>query len=151
MIEVETDDDAIRVRCLSDMFEVRASLQTLMSDMAGRDFLPEERGTVELVLAEVLNNVAEHAYEERGDGRIELDLTYVPGGIAIALQDFGKPMPGGQTPLGMPANLDVEVADLPEGGFGWFLIGELAKDLSYERRGEVNHLTFRMTLGESAV
>jgi len=149
MIEIETAEAAIRVTCLSDTFEVRSSLKSLMHDMEGRDYLPEERGTVELVLAEVLNNVAEHAYEEKGDGRIELDVSYIPGGIAIRLQDFGRPMPNGQTPLGMPANLDVEIDDLPEGGFGWFLIGELAKDLVYERRGETNHLSFRMTLGVS--
>ncbi|MEO0664664.1 MAG: ATP-binding protein [Pseudomonadota bacterium] len=147
MIEVESREHAIHVRCLSDTFEVRNSLKTLMADMEGRDYLPEERGTVELVLAEVLNNVAEHAYEEKGDGRIQLDLSYQTGGIAIELQDYGKPMPGGQTPLGMPHNLDVEVEDLPEGGFGWFLIGELAKDLVYERRGDTNFLSFRMTLG----
>ncbi|MEM9349366.1 MAG: ATP-binding protein [Pseudomonadota bacterium] len=147
MIEVETCEQAIRVTCLSDTFEVRSSLQTLMEDMEGRDYLPEERGTVELVLAEVLNNVAEHAYEEKGDGRIELDVSYIADGIAIKLQDFGKPMPNGKTPLGMPANVDVDVEDLPEGGFGWFIIGELAKDLTYERRGDTNHLSFRMTLG----
>ncbi|MEM9854239.1 MAG: ATP-binding protein [Pseudomonadota bacterium] len=150
MIEIESNDATISIRCLSDTFEVRSSLEALMEDMQERDFLAEERGTVELVLAEVLNNVAEHAYEEKGDGKIELDLSYIPGGISIALQDFGKPMPGGQTPLGMPANLDVEVDDLPEGGFGWFLIGELAKDLSYERREGANHLSFRMTLGSDA-
>ncbi len=148
MIEVETTDTAISIQCLSDTFEVRNSLKTLMNDMETRDYLPEERGTVELVLAEVLNNVAEHAYEEMGDGKIELDMAYIPGGISIVLQDFGKPMPNGQTPLGMPANLDVEVDDLPEGGFGWFLIGELAKDLTYVRRGDANHLSFRMSLGE---
>ncbi|MEM1237566.1 MAG: ATP-binding protein [Pseudomonadota bacterium] len=147
MIEVDTQESAISIHFLSDTFEVRSSLQTLMSDMETRDYLPEERGTVELVLAEVLNNVAEHAYQESGDGKIELDLNYVPGGITVKLQDFGKPMPNGQTPLGMPADLDVEVDDLPEGGFGWFLIGELAKDMVYERRGETNHLSFRMSLG----
>ncbi|MEO0486542.1 MAG: ATP-binding protein [Pseudomonadota bacterium] len=150
MIEVETGAKAISIRCLSDTFEVRHSLQALMTDMQGRDYLPEERGTVELVLAEVLNNVAEHAYEESGEGRIELDMAYTASGIEIALLDFGKPMPDGQTPLGMPANLNVEVDDLPEGGFGWFLIGELAKDMTYERRGDANHLSFRMTLGEDA-
>ncbi|MGR3436888.1 MAG: ATP-binding protein [Shimia sp.] len=148
MIQVDTADDAISIRCLSDTFEVRHSLQALMSDMEGRAFLPEERGTVELVLAEVLNNVAEHAYEERGDGRIELDMAYRPGGISIRMQDFGKPMPDGKTPLGTAPGLDVEIDDLPEGGFGWFLIGELAKDLVYERRGDANHLSFRMSLGD---
>ncbi|MEM8592686.1 MAG: ATP-binding protein [Pseudomonadota bacterium] len=147
MIEIDTTDAAISIRCLSDAFAVRSSLEALMDDMEGRDYLPEERGTVELVLAEVLNNVAEHAYEEKGDGKIALDMAYITGGISIELEDYGKPMPGGKTPLAMQANLDVDIEDLPEGGFGWFLIGELAKDLVYERRGEANHLSFRMTLG----
>ncbi|MEM6896142.1 MAG: ATP-binding protein, partial [Pseudomonadota bacterium] len=94
MIEIESADATISIRCLSDTFEVRSSLQALMEDMEGRDYLPEERGTVELVLAEVLNNVAEHAYEEKGDGKIALDMRYQPGGISIALKDYGKPMPG---------------------------------------------------------
>ncbi|MEL6607591.1 MAG: ATP-binding protein [Pseudomonadota bacterium] len=148
MIETASHANAFTIRCLSDTFEVRHSLQALIDDMEGRNFLPEERGTVELVLAEVLNNIAEHAYEERGDGAIALDATYIPGGMTFALVDDGKPMPDGQTPLGMPANLDVEVNDLPEGGFGWFLIGELARDLVYERRDTQNHLSFRMILGE---
>ena len=150
MIEIEKADEAISVKSLSDQYEVRTSIKTVMDDLAHRAFLPEERGTVELVLAEVLNNIAEHAYEERPDGAIQLTLSYIPGGITVALVDFGKPMPNGQTPLGMPANLDVEIDNLPEGGFGWFLIGELAKDLLYERRGAGNYLSFRMSLGDGA-
>lgn len=150
MIEIQSAESNISIRCLSDTFEVRHSLQALMDDMEGRDYLPEERGTVELVLAEVLNNVAEHAYEESGEGRIELDLAYTATGIDVALLDFGKPMPGGQTPLAMPANVNVDIDELPEGGFGWFLIGELAKDMVYERRDGANHLNFRMVLGDAA-
>ena len=83
MIEVETGEQAISIHFLSDTFEVRSSLQALMDDMEGRDYLPEERGTVELVLAEVLNNVAEHAYEEKGDSKIELDMSYISDWITF--------------------------------------------------------------------
>ena len=150
MIEISSHDSALSIRCASDTFEVRNSLQALVEDMTTRQFLPEECGTVELVLAEVLNNIAEHAYEERGDGQIELDMAYVPGGVTFDLRDFGKPMPDGKTPLGEQANLDVAVDDLPEGGFGWFLIGELAKDMTYERSGDTNRLRFRMSVGAPA-
>ena len=150
MIEVQTTDSTVSIRCVSDTFEVRNSLTALVEDMEERSYLPEETGTVELVLAEVLNNIAEHAYEERGDGRIELDMAYVPGGVTFDLRDFGKPMPDGKTPLGEQANLDVAIDDLPEGGFGWFLIGELAKDMVYERVDNANHLRFRMTVGAPA-
>ncbi|MGR3492045.1 MAG: ATP-binding protein [Shimia sp.] len=147
MIEIESAPTALSLRFSSDTFDVRHSLKAVMKDLGARPYLPEEACTVELVLAEVLNNVAEHAYEERGDGRIELDLAYQPEGINFTLADFGKPMPDGRTPLGEAPSIDEELDDLPEGGFGWFLIGELAKDLVYERRGECNHLAFRMNLG----
>lgn len=147
MIEVQTTDTGLSIHCMSDSFAVRSSLEVLIEDMADRKFLPEECGTVELVLAEVLNNIAEHAYEERGDGRIELVMDYDSSGMCFDLRDFGKPMPDGKTPLGEQANLNVPVDDLPEGGYGWFLIGELARDLVYERSGDANHLTFRMNVG----
>ncbi|WP_147126381.1 ATP-binding protein [Shimia ponticola] len=150
MIEVHTTDSSLSIRCASDTFEVRNSLLALVEDMEDRAFLPEETGTVELVLAEVLNNIAEHAYEDKGDGRIELDMAYAPGSVSFDLRDFGKPMPEGKTPLGELANLDVPIEDLPEGGFGWFLIGELAKDMVYERLENANHLRFRMTVGAPA-
>ncbi|WP_280514091.1 hypothetical protein [Allosediminivita pacifica] len=37
-------------------------------------------------------------------------------------------------------------AGLPEGGFGWFLIHELARELAYRHDGGMNRLTFRLPL-----
>lgn len=134
----------------SDPMQVRAALKSALTILAPQELLPEESGTVELVLAEVMNNIVEHAYEEADDGDIEMVVEGIPGGILCKVVDFGKPMPDGQTPLGVQADVDVEIDDLPEGGFGWFLIGELAKDLNYERRANANHLSFRMAVGNSA-
>jgi serine/threonine-protein kinase RsbW len=36
--------------------------------------------------------------------------------------------------------------DLPEGGFGWFLIRELTKDLQYVRHEDQNRLTFSIPI-----
>ncbi len=55
-------------------------------------------------------------------------------------------MPGGQLPLGMSQSLNVGLCDLPEGGFGWFLIKDLAKDLKYRRIGQENHLHLRIAI-----
>ena len=44
-------------------------------------------------------------------------------------------MPNGQPPFGFAPDVTVALDDLPEGGFGWFLIKDLARDVSYERQG----------------
>jgi len=44
------------------------------------------------------------------------------------------------------AEIDVAIADLPEGGFGWGLIRALSSGLSYRRMSERNRLAFRIPL-----
>ncbi|MBM9593700.1 ATP-binding protein [Rhodobacteraceae bacterium MCCB 386] len=103
----------------------------------------EQRGTVELVLAEVMNNISKHAYAG-ACGRIELDIARDGDDLSFSVVDDGRPMPCGVLPRGCAAELDCAVEDLPEGGFGWRLIRELTRDLVYLRIGERNHLAFRI-------
>lgn len=107
----------------------------------------EKLFTLELVLAEVLNNVVEHAYQDRGTGRIELDVTVHAGFIHCTVVDFGMPMPGGVLPEARrhcPKALALQ--DLPEGSFGWALIRDLTTGLGYRRVGDSNELWFRVDL-----
>ena len=59
-------------------------------------------------------------------------------------------MPDGKLPIGQLSPLDVETRDLPEGGFGWFLIQHLAKDVTYCRAGDQNWLKLRLAIGMMA-
>jgi serine/threonine-protein kinase RsbW len=59
-------------------------------------------------------------------------------------------MPDGQLPLGQPTAVDVDLMDLPEGGFGWFLIQDLARDVTYVRVGSENRLDMRLAVGLAA-
>lgn len=129
----------------------RMALARLMSGLAPLHLDVEEAGTVELVLAEVLNNICEHAYAEAEDaGPIDITCSHGPSGLIFGVADDGKPMPDGQTPLGMQAEIDVDVMDLPEGGFGWFLIQDLAKDVHYARIEGRNRLSLRIAVGIGA-
>ncbi len=56
-------------------------------------------------------------------------------------------MPDGEIPLGTLSSSKVPVEDLPEGGFGWFLIQHLAKDVSYARCTGENRLSLRLAVG----
>ncbi len=100
----------------------------------------DSRGSVEIVLAEVLNNICEHAYAE-DSGRIELTISLHDGFVFVQTVDSGLPMPGGELPSGKLAAAGT-TEEVPEGGFGWFLIRSMTQDLTYLREGERNLLSF---------
>jgi serine/threonine-protein kinase RsbW len=54
-------------------------------------------------------------------------------------------MPDGEVPFGQRPIYGA-VHTTPEGGFGWFLIRELAKDVRYERVDGENRLSFRIAI-----
>jgi serine/threonine-protein kinase RsbW len=123
--------------------EVRLALGRINSSLAALGIGSDAMGRVELVLAEVLNNVVEHAYAQMC-GEIALQLAQCDNALSCRVADGGCPMPGGQLPSGR-LSLD-EAAELPEGGFGWHLIRSLAEDLRYMHTGGQNVLTFRIPL-----
>lgn len=131
---------------------VRGALRKAMKFLRAQSFGQDVCGPVELVLAEAINNVIEHAYEagESGEGQpgqvVEMTLTCDGETIETLILDDGVPMPGEQLPQGRVHDLDsLDLADLPEGGFGWFLIRELTQDLHYSRSGNRNRLSFRIS------
>jgi serine/threonine-protein kinase RsbW len=91
--------------------------------------------------------VVEHAYPPDAPGEVKLVLRHGRAGLLIEIRDTGKPMPNGKTPLGIHPNETQPREPLPEGGFGWFLIRELARDLVYDRENGENFLIFRMAVG----
>ncbi|MES2142769.1 MAG: ATP-binding protein [Pseudomonadota bacterium] len=136
---------ATRIVIPSDPVAVQQGLKALFDTLLLRQLDEADRGRAELVLAEALNNIVEHAYAEAG-GEIELTLCLNGQGLNCRIVDHGAPMPGEALPQGI---LDAP-EDLPEGGFGWYLIRTLAEDLRYARVADQNQLTFRLTTEQSA-
>jgi serine/threonine-protein kinase RsbW len=128
-------------------YAVREALAALIGGPLLGAVPEEERGTAELVLAEALNNIVEHAYAQ-GPGDIEVTIRRVQGDLDCRIVDKGLPMPDDDPPQGRLPVQDPD--DLPEGGFGWFLIRTLSRDLRYARVGCRNELTFRLNAGQSA-
>ena len=127
--------------------EVRHALQRLMASPLLSGLPDDLGGTAEIVLAEVLNNIVEHAYAAH-DGQIVLRLSRLPDGLPCEVCDTGLPMPGLSLPEGRFQPLDT-LADLPEGGFGWYLIRSLTEGLAYRRHGGLNCLSFRLSTRQS--
>ena len=97
----------------------------------------------EIVLAEALNNIVEHSYREQPSGWIVAEAERVAGWVVCRLTDGGRAMPGDTLPSARP-DPDARAAALPEGGFGWQLILDLAHHVTYAREGGVNRLLFAL-------
>ncbi len=73
-----------------------------------------------------------------------------PNRLMIEIADKGRPMPKGRAPIGNhPMSEFCKDDAMPEGGFGWFLIREIVRDLVYDRRDGENILLFRILLETS--
>lgn len=124
----------------SDPLAVRAGLVRLMASPSLYNLNDAARGTAEIVLAEVLNNIVEHAYADMS-GEIHITLCTQADGVVVAIRDQGHPFPQETLPQGaLPQTYASH--DLPEGGFGWFLIRSLVQNLTYRRDTTSNHLSF---------
>ena len=128
---------------------VREALARMMEQLIALELSDEDRGNVELVLAEAMNNIVEHAYVGKPHGTVELHIMPTDSGLVCHLRDEGHPMPEGKAPMGNQAMLDCETEDLPEGGFGWSLIRDLAHELNYTRVSGKNLLSFRIAVGQA--
>jgi serine/threonine-protein kinase RsbW len=127
---------------------IREALAEVRARLARMNLMEEELTTVEVVLAEVMNNVAEHAYAWRRDGEMVLGLRMTAEGLAISVTDDGLPMPNAELPFGERLDPTLPLDDMPEGGFGWLIIRQLAREVTYRRHQDVNQLSFRIAVGQ---
>lgn len=126
--------------------EAREGIGAVMGDLTSDGVSQEHRGVVEITLAEVVNNIVKHAYGGAATGDIQVEYDVSEGELVMTITDRGMGFRGGILPAGNPADVSVPKAELPEGGFGWFLIRELTSELDYERRGGYNRLGLRFDL-----
>jgi len=111
-----------------------------LKDMGVPDTRVDE---VQIALAEAVNNVVEHAYSETTTGDVLIRCNLHSDRLWVEIRDAGMPFPETKLPEGKPTHVDAStpLEDLPEGGFGWFLIRELASDIQYKRNMDNNQLS----------
>lgn len=130
----------------ADPLSVRKALRAALARFT-RNMTGDEAGTLELLLAEVLNNIVEHGYGETGHGMITLSMVRDGRGLSCSVSDDGIELPADCINRKIASEtLRPHPGDLPEGGFGWFLIRDLAEDLGYHRVDGRNLLAFRLPL-----
>lgn len=129
--------DARFDQCIrADAMAVRAVLTRLRRDRVMQGLSDSAAESCELVLAEAMNNIVEHAYPGQG-GPLRLTLLRDGDRVTCRLLDRGRPIPGLRAP---PGNAPVAGDSPAEGGYGWFLIHRLTERLVYRRAGRMNML-----------
>ena len=119
-----------------------ARFTELVRQGAAEAGLPEsELGKLELVLEEIVVNVARYAYPKSEPGTADVGWAVTaPGRLEVEVRDRGR----AYNPLdGAPPDLEQELGDRPVGGLGIFLVKSLADSASYAREGDRNVLWFR--------
>ncbi len=138
------------VQLTSSMGNVRQTLQDVRSQLRDMNVPSELSDSSQIILAEVLNNVVEHAYGFEGGHPLTLSITPCPDGLWCDIFDEGLPMPNGVPPNGSMPKVDPATpSDLPEGGFGWAMVRALTEGIEYQRDGSVNHLSFLVPAPQS--
>jgi serine/threonine-protein kinase RsbW len=102
---------------------------------------PTQCGDIEIALAEAVNNVVEHACADLPGANGFITCQFNDHILIIEISDTGRALPELRLPTGSRTDLSVPLAELPEGGFGWFLIRQIAANVSYERFDGQNRLT----------
>jgi len=138
--------DGIEFRVPAELDRMHALLSLLNDRLEGFALGADLAGSLQIVLTEILNNIVEHAFAGREDGTILVRLQRLPRALSCEITDNGRPMPEGRLPPRNEQDLAVPRSLLPEGGFGWLMIHDLAEDLSYVRRGDLNRLCFSLRL-----
>lgn len=145
-----TQDTApdISIRLLSGTVQVRKTLEQSYTQLKEAGLDDDICDISQIILAEVLNNVVEHAYSFAEGHPICLSLWLRGDGIWCRIKDYGVAMPNNVPPAGRPAVIPGQDRDtLPEGGFGWAMVHELTEGLRYFREAGENELSFLIPTG----
>ncbi len=93
---------------------------------------------IELCVVEILNNVIEYGYGMQKGNPIEVRCRFEQSSVRIAVVDQARPMESFEIPQVDYNPHDVE--NLPERGFGLFLVHEIMDEVTYETQRKNNRV-----------
>ena len=123
-----------------DFLSVRGALAGIRDDFLHQGHSAEQFLKIEMVLAEALNNIAEHGGPGVHNSPITIKWQYEQGLFSATLKDNGRPFPTAVIPDRGSPRPDVDDKDLPEGGVGWHIISQLCDSVRYQRSAGQNKL-----------
>lgn len=129
------------IKFATNQIEARHSIVAVISHLLELGVFADRCGDIEIALAEVVNNVVEHSCENLPRAKAWLTCWVKDNALFVKVSDPGRAMPVDGLPTGSRVDLSGPMAELPEGGFGWFLIRQIATTVTYDRQDGRNCLT----------
>ena len=138
---------ASRLTLPASVESVAAFRDFVRSGAVTADVPAEELEKLDLVLEEILMNIARYAYvpetaTAEGEARRLAEVAFAPDGpgkLYVEISDWGNVF----NPLDVePPDFSRGLAERPIGGLGVFLVRSLVSDIAYRREGERNILSF---------
>lgn len=135
-----TDPGFRRLSLPANLNSLQAFLEFAHAGADAAGLTAADRDQLDLVLEELLVNVARYAYQP-GTGDVEVAYSVESDGkLLVQITDKGpifNPLEKDQPDLSGP------LEDRPIGGLGIFLVRELVDSLSYRREQDRNTVSFR--------
>lgn len=140
---INCEDGRLEVAFPAVEAEASRAIASLHAGLSNFGLRGQRIADIKIVFAEAINNVVEHAYAERAPGMVRVSVLDAKDHLEVQIADTGRPLPGLKIPDGIPASVETDTSNLPEGGFGWFLIRTLADEVRYDRKNGQNLLFLR--------
>ena len=137
MLASSLTENCLTMSFRSTFAEIRSVLSLVLADKTIQRLGSDLSHDLELVLAEALNNVAEHAYGEGIPGQVSLSVMIENGLVRTEIRDYGRPF------LGFSARRDVASPE-EEGGRGILLMRSICRSVDHRRQGDENILTLEL-------
>lgn len=145
---VPSSQNLISIGFAAKQIKARLAIIATIAQLPNLGISRSQCRDIEIALAEAVNNVVEHACADMPGANGHITCLIKGGFLIIEISDTGRPMPEFSLPTVSKADLSVPMADLPEGGFGWFLIRQIVADVRYERTNGQNRLTLKFRTEE---
>lgn len=132
-----------RLRLPARVTSVRPFCEFARRVAAGAEFSSGDLETLDLVIEEIVVNIARYAYDS-SDGEAELACCVAgPRKLALEISDEGRPF----NPLGVePPDLSRGLGERTAGGLGIFLVRSIAESIAYMRDSGRNVLSCTFTV-----
>jgi anti-sigma regulatory factor (Ser/Thr protein kinase) len=129
--------EELRLTIHDDLGELRRVNELAREFLESRGIEPRAVYAAELALEEILSNVIGHGYQDGKRHEIAVVLGVREGGVELQVTDDGREF----DPLAAPEpKLDVPLAERRIGGLGIHLLRAFARELRYQRLGNLNLL-----------
>ncbi len=130
----------------AELSSLHPACRFLRQGAAIAQFSEEDCAKLDLVIEELVVNIARYAYRDGERGTLDLGYSVAgPGQLFVQIRDAGIAF----NPFSSdPPDFGRGLADRPIGGLGIFLVKSIAESIGYAREGDRNILSFRFQFND---